>query len=131
MGRLQDFVSDARRRVFDDLLQGVPPSLGSVDLDAFAKARDRGKPQLGTTRFGQQEVRLEFIYPDSRSAAILLEVRIPTAERVVFLPVPGWVVEQIWQGEITGSYAFESDAKTMLEAFSQSLTSDANLRYFD
>ena len=131
MGRLQDFVSDARRRVFDDLVNGVPPSLGSVDLDAFAKARDRGKPQLGTTQFGQHEVRLEFIYPDSRTAAILLEVCIPTPERVVFLPVPGWVVEQIWQGEITGSYAFESDATALLEAFRQDLTPDANLRHFE
>jgi hypothetical protein len=74
---------------------------------------------------------LEFIYPDSRTAAILLEVRIPTPERVVFLPVPGWVVEQIWQGEITGSYAFESDAIALLEAFRQDLTPDANLRHFE
>lgn len=130
MGRLQDFVSDARRRVFDDLVKGVPPSLGSVDLDAFAKARDRGKPQLGTTRFGQQEVRLEFIYPDSRAAAIVLEVHIPTPERVVFLPVPAWVVEQIWQGEVTGSYAFESDAHTLVNEFTLGLSADVNAKFF-
>lgn len=130
MGRLQDFVSDARRRVFDDLVSGVPPSLGTVDLDAFAKARDRGKPQLGTARFGQQEVRLEFIYPDSRAAAILLEVRIRTPERVVFLPVPGWVVEQIWQGEVTGSYAFESDAQTLVNEFTLGLSADVNAKFF-
>ena len=48
----------------------------------------------------------------------------------MFLPVPDWVIESIWQGEISGSYHFESDAKALVEAFQAELSAENNPKWF-
>ena len=51
-------------------------------------------------------------------------------ERIVRMPVPEWVVESVWQGEVDGSYHFESHAYALLEAFTASLDPEENARRF-
>jgi hypothetical protein len=46
------------------------------------------------------------------------------------MPVPNWVIESIWQGEIDGSYQFESDAHNLLSQFSAQLEPEANRQLF-
>jgi len=46
------------------------------------------------------------------------------------LPVPEWVVESIWQGDVAGSFHFERDAKRLLASFEQELEPDDNQKYF-
>lgn len=74
---------------------------------------------------------LEFIYSDPASSAMILTVTLEPPERIVFLPVPDWVVESIWQGEVTGSAHFESDAIRLVQAFEQELREEANARWFE
>lgn len=126
LSRLNTFAAAQKRAIFDDLYDGKSPSVGSYEEALLRDAKTKGKPQMGPTRYGQNEIHFEFAYPDPNGAAVILTVTVPTPERVVLLPVPDWVVESIWQGEISGSYHFESDAQRLVEDFQSLLSPEAN-----
>ena len=85
---------------------------------------------MGTTRFEPTAVILEFIYPDKQGSSVVLPVKVASPERILFMPVPSWVVESIWQGEIDGSYRFETEAATLLADFAKLLDAEDNDRWF-
>jgi hypothetical protein len=128
--KLNEFAAGRRLAIFERLQQGLAPHEGEWDEALLREARSKGQPQLGATRYEPQAIFLEFIYPDPQGAAVILTVRLQASERIVYLPVPKWVVESIWQGEISGSYHFESDAKALLEEFSALLAPDVNSELF-
>lgn len=74
---------------------------------------------MGSTVYSPDSIQCEFIYPDPSSVPTVLTVSLIPPERIVFLPVPEWVVESIWQGEIAGSYQFESDARGMIDGLTE------------
>lgn len=128
---LNAYVSAQRRVIFEDLKSGQTPSSGTFDAGVLKDARTKGvPPQLGSTRFLPDTIELEFIFPDARGASVVLVVQLTPPERIVYLPVPTWVVESIWQGEIAGSYHFESDARGLLNDLTRDLEPEANLRFF-
>jgi hypothetical protein len=59
-----------------------------------------------------------------------LQVRVAAPERIVYLPVPEWVVESVWQGEVAGSYQFESDARRLVDKFQEETTTEGNTKWF-
>jgi hypothetical protein len=123
-------VAEHRRAVYDDLMQQRPPSRGTYDVARLAEARTKGSPQVGSTRYEPHAIVQEFIFADPRASSVIVEVRLETPDRIVWMPVPSWVVENIWEGEITGSYAFASDAEAMLDAYREGLSEIANLESF-
>jgi hypothetical protein len=127
---LNAYVADKRRIIYADLTAVRPPSEGTYDESLLAEGRARGLPLLGATRYRPDAVILEFIYPADSGASIILTVTLPVPERVVFLPVPPWVVESIWQGEIDGTYHFESDARRLIAEFSAELDTGRNAEWF-
>ena len=110
---LNEFVAEKRNLIFEALVAGKEPP-GEFDPQVLREARTKGKPQMGSTRFEADSVVLEFIFPDARSAPAILDVRVASPDRIVFLPVPPWVIEQIWQGEVTGSHHFAAQAREMI-----------------
>lgn len=118
---LNQYAAEKRLSIFEELKQGLEPSEGEFDLHTLNEGRVKGLPQVGTTRYEPHAIQLEFIYPDAQSAATVFTVHLIPPERIVFLPVPSWVVESIWQGEIDGSFQFESEANRLLEQFRESL----------
>lgn len=128
---LNSFAAERRLKLLGELKKGVPPSEGSYDAAVLAEAKTKGEPQLGSTRFLPDQIIVEFIYPDATTSATILSISIPAPERIVFLPVPGWVVENIWQGDIDGTYQFESDAVRMLAEFQGELTPEGNQKWFE
>jgi hypothetical protein len=104
---LNEFVAERRNQVFEALSAGKEPP-GEFDRQVLREARAKGKPQFGATRFESDSVVFEFIYPDVTSASAILDVR-------VAMPVPPWVIEQIWQGEVTGSHHFAAQAREMVQ----------------
>jgi len=120
-----------RKTVFTDLQAGNAPSIGSFSEELLKEGRAKGKPQMGTTRYKPDQILFEFIFADPRGVATLLVVSVPAPQRIVFMPVPEWVIEQIWQGEVTGSYQFVSDSHRMLESVSDLLSEKNNLRFFE
>ena len=127
---LNAFVAERKRALFEDLQADLAPREGAFDETLLRKARTTGKPQMGTVRYEPDAVTLEFIYPDPNGAAIVLPVRLTVPERIVFLPVPEWVVESIWQGEIDGSFHFEPDARRMVARLAELLEPEANAPLF-
>lgn len=127
---LNAFVAEKKRSVFDALMEGQTPSEGSYDESVFREARAKGRPQMGSTRYLPQEIILEFIYSDTKGSTVIFPVTLPSPERIVFLPVPSWVVESIWQGDIDGSFQFESDAMRLLGEFTAKLDPKANAALF-
>ncbi|MFZ4508856.1 MAG: hypothetical protein ACOYON_14290 [Fimbriimonas sp.] len=127
---LNSFAAARRLALFDRLKQGLAPEEGTYSAELFAEARVKGAPQMGSTRYEPNVIHFEFIYPDARSSATIFTVSVPSPERIVHLPVPGWVVESIWQGEIFGSFLFESEAKGRVEQFLAELEPEANVRHF-
>ncbi len=128
---LSEYLAATKRAIHADLLKGDSPKVGNYDADALAKLRSSGEPQMGATVLEPESVRFEFIYPQSDGSAELLAVDVQSPERIVFMPVPAWVVETIWQGSIDGSHHFESDAKSLLLELSESLESLANKKLFE
>lgn len=127
---LNTFVAEKRLALFEALQAGLDPSEGDYDADLLREARLKGSPQLGATRYSPDRVVVEFIYPDPQGATALVAVSLSVPERIVFLPVPEWVVEAIWQGEVDGSYHFESDARALLQSLEADLAPEANLKWF-
>jgi len=127
---LTHYVAERKLEVFAELRSGREPSGGTFDAARLREARTKGEPQIGATRYAPDHVVLEFIFSDPRGVATILPVTIPVPERIVFLPVPEWVVESIWQGEIDGSYVWESDAERLVTEFQAGLVPTANLAWF-
>jgi hypothetical protein len=127
---LNQYAAEHRLAIFEELRGGREPSQGRFDAAIFKEARSKGAPQMGTTRYAPDAIVFEFIYPDPLSTAMILTVSIQPPERIVFLPVPSWVVENIWQGDIAGTYHFESDAQRLVEDLRSELAPEANLKWF-
>src|SRR5947209_18596132 len=110
---LNAFAAEKRLALYDDLKKGLPPREGEYSDALLKEGKVKGQPQMGTTRYEPSSIVFEFIYPDPHTTATVLSVRVAAPERIVFLPVPEWVAETIWQGEIDGSFRFESEAMTL------------------
>lgn len=128
---LNAFAAQVRLRMLDRLVQGLDPGEGEWDPTQLAEGRVKGTPQMGATTYAPHEIRFEFIFPDPLSSATILTVRLVPPERIVFLPVPEWVVENVWQGDVQGSHHFASDAERLVAAFTELLTPEANAPLFD
>jgi len=128
--KLKEFVAEKRKAVFEDLLAGKDPREGLFNAELLKEARTKGSPQLGAVVLEPHRVCMEFIYPAPQASTIVFTVSIDTPERIVFMPVPAWVVESIWQGEIDGTYWFESEARGHLRDFEQLLHEQANASFF-
>lgn len=128
---LNAWVASMRRRILDDLVAGRPPSAGEYDEEVLKEGRAKGTPLMGAVTFEPALVRMEFIFSDALSSATVLTVSSVPPERIVFLPVPEWVIETIWQGEVSGSHHFESDAQRLLEVFAAEMQPGANAKWFE
>jgi hypothetical protein len=127
---LNEFAAARRAEIFSDLQQGLPPRHGSWDEAILREAKLGGPPQMGTTRYTPTTIVFEFIYPRHGAPAGIVSVQLQAPERIVFMPVPAWVVESIWQGDITGSYFWETDAMRLLREFEAQLSPAANADLF-
>lgn len=128
---LNEFTASTRLAILDELERGHAPSTGRFSAAALEEARRReDRPQLGAARYAPRSIVLEFIFPGRQEAALVFTVEIEAPERIVYLAVPGWVVQTIWQGEISGSYHFESDAYRLLGSFSAGIEPEANRAHF-
>jgi hypothetical protein len=123
---LNEFAAKIRLKLFEEIRTGMTPSVGEFDATVLREGRAKGSAQMGTTRYEPHAILVEFIFPDSTSSATVLVIRIEPPERIVFLPVPEWVIESIWQGDISGSAHFESDANRMVSEFQDLLKPGAN-----
>lgn len=128
---MNEFASKFRLEIYDDLRQGKAPRAGTFDSAVLAEALTKGSPQMGPTRYRPNSVVTEFIFPDSAGGSVVLAVSVETPEPIVYLPVPSWVVESIWQGHIEGSYHFRSQAERLLQELTASLEPGQNEALFD
>lgn len=127
---LNAYAAKLRLSLFDDLKAGRAPSLGDFDALLLAEARTKGSPLVGTTRYSPDALWFEFIFSDPTSSAVIVTVRVDSPERIVFLPVPSWVIETIWQGDVDGSYHFESHAQEHLAELAREIEPEPNLKWF-
>ncbi len=127
---LNAYVAQKKRTIFDELFAGQPPSEGAFDDAVWRDGKAKGQPQMGSTTYLPDLITLEFIYNDPNGAAVVLPVTLVPPQRIVFLPVPEWVVENIWQGDIAGTYHFESDATALMEKLTALLAASENVTLF-
>lgn len=127
---LNAYVAGLRRAMLDELLSGSEPSQGRFDPEVLKQGRVKGSPQLGTVRYTPETITLEFIFSDPMTSATVFVVELDAPQRIVWLAVPEWVVETIWQGDIDGSYHFEDEAMQLLADFAAGLSPEANRESF-
>ena len=127
---LNEFVAAWRMCVYESLSKGEPPPEGNFDEAVWREALAKGAPQMGPVRYEPDVIVAEFAYPVVGDSPLILQVRLDAPERIVFLPVPPWVIESIWQGDIDGSFHFESHAVALVDEFRRQLEPDANLGWF-
>lgn len=131
ISNLRTFVAAQRLAIFDRLKAGLAPESCEFDPAAFQEARTKGAPQMGSTVYRPDQIRFEFIYSDPQGGTMVFVVCVTPPERIVALPVPAWVVENVWQGDVHGSHAFESEAYELVEAFRASLEPGSNDAFFE
>jgi len=129
--RLSVFCSERRREIFEALGRGEHPRDAEFDAEALRQGLLKGSPQVGATRFEPSAAIFEFLFPDPLGAAVVLSVKVRSPERIVCMPVPDWVVENVWQGDVDGSFRFESEAREMLRDFEEILAPEANAALFE
>ena len=127
---LNAYAAEKRLSLLQALKQGLAPLEGEFDATILAEGRVKGEPQMGSTRYDSHAIYCEFIYPDAKTTSTILTIKLESPERIVFLPVPEWVVENIWQGDIAGTFHFESEARRLYEVLGEELESEANLKWF-
>jgi hypothetical protein len=115
MDKYGAFVAKRKQEIFEDLLAGNEPRIGEFSSSVLKECRTKGKPQMGAAVPQPHQITLEFVYSDPVTGATILPVVIPSPERIVWMPVPEWVVENIWQGEVSGRFCFESEALEHLD----------------
>jgi hypothetical protein len=128
---LREFVREQVQAIFAALQAGSPPPIGEYDPAALRECLRRAQPQVGASRFTPDAVVLEFIFQDPSLGPAVLSVRVPAPEPIVYMPVPDWVIEDVWQGEVTGSFRFLSEAERLLEAFRAQVFTERNRAYFE
>jgi hypothetical protein len=128
---LAEYVANQRRSLLEDLETGNPPRKGEFDSRQLREASLKGRPSMGACRFEPDSILLEYVFSNERGVTAVFEVRLVPPERIVFLPVPEWVIENIWQGGIEGSYHFESHARELAADLLASLEPEANRSLFD
>lgn len=129
--KLSAFAAREKRRIYESLQARMSPDGVSFDAELWQRAADLASPQMGSTIYRPDRILFEFLYAKPGAETVVLTVELPVAERIVFLPVPGWVIENIWQGDIDGSYHFESDASRLIEDYGAEIGPEANLRWFE
>lgn len=112
---LNEWAGNKKRELQESLIRGQAPNEGTYEEATFRAAIVKGPPQIGSTTFEPNLVHFEFVFSTHNEAATVLRVSIIPPQRIVFMPVPEWVIENIWQGEVLGSYHFESDAEHLIE----------------
>lgn len=127
---INQYSAEKRLAILEDLQRNLEPREGRFDSGVLREAKSKSTPQMGTTRYEPDAIHFEFIYPDPHGTATILVVTLTPPERIVFLPVPSWVVENIWQGDIAGTPHFESDAMRLVNQFEAELTPAENLKWF-
>lgn len=127
---LSIFAAQTKRALFDDLLRGQDPHIGEFDAQHLKTCRNMGQPNMGKTTFKPSAIVFEFIFAGNGDASSVFSVTVASPQRIVFLPVPEWVVENIWQGSVDGSYHFEADAMAHLERLREQCAPDANAPLF-
>ncbi|MEO7453336.1 MAG: hypothetical protein ABIV13_01070 [Fimbriimonadales bacterium] len=128
--KLNEWAATMKTQIYEELNVGKRPPVGKFDEHILREAQVKGKPQMGATTYSPVSAVFEFIFPDSNSSATVLQVVVEPPERIVFLPVPEWVMEEIWQGDVSGSPHFESEAVELMRRFSAELEPGANDRHF-
>lgn len=128
---LNEYSAKKRREILDDLLEGRGPREGEFSSQDLAEAMKKGRPQMGPVVYEPWHMTLEFIFSGPGSDSVVIPVRLPSPERIVYLPVPEWVVENVWQGDVSGSFHFEGHALALLEAFHTLIGEEHNRGLFD
>jgi hypothetical protein len=129
--KLAEFTAKLKREIYDDLEAGRPPRIGRYNDAVLKEGWAKGRPQMGSVTYRPDGLTLEFITRDPQGSAVILAVEIDSPERIVLMPVPSWVIESVWQGEVLGSHHFESHARQHLAAFNNLLEPEANRPLFD
>ncbi|QYK56509.1 MAG: hypothetical protein KF733_03290 [Fimbriimonadaceae bacterium] len=126
---LTEYAAERKRAAYERLRAGLEPEEGLYDQALLQEARTHGEPRVGSTTYTPDSIRMEFIYSGA-GQTLVFSVTLPAPERIVFLPVPKWVVETIWQGDVDGSYHFESRARELLEEFRAETEPGSNDKWF-
>ncbi len=128
---LREFVRSQMQAVFEALQQRQPPPVGEYDEQTLKECFRRATVQTGTTHYRPDSIILEFIFLEPSLGPAILCVRIPAPEPIVYMPVPDWVIQDVWQGEVTGSFRFASEAEALLKKFHNQVFSETNALHFD
>ena len=127
---LAEWAARTKRDIFEQISAGQSPSGGDFVGTILKEGRSKGTVQMGATTYLPDAAWMEFIFSDTVSSAIVLTVVVPSPERIVFMPVPVWVVETIWQGDVDGSFHFESHAEALVQELIEALKPDSNSKLF-
>ena len=128
---LSSYVGRLKRELWEDIKANREPRIGEFDAALLAGMRSKEAVQIGTAIYRPDQIILEFLFPEASGVPTILSVSITPPERIVFLPVPEWVIETIWQGDIDGSFHFESDAKLLLDKLLTLVTAEGNKPLFE
>ncbi len=128
---LREFVKQNLQALYDALQKRQEPPMGTYDADTLRECFRRAQVQTGTTHFYPDRVVFEFIFTEPSLGPAVLSITVPSPEPIVYMPVPDWVIEDVWQGDVTGSFRFRSEAEQLIAQFQQQVFSEANLVYFE
>ena len=128
---LNEFVAQQKRRCYDDVVRGVAPDDARCDEARLKDLHEKGRATMGATGLRPEKVVFEFIFSLESGESEVLVVEVDPPERIVCLPVPEWVVESIWQGEVQGSFHFESHAKELIERFIEVTKAPQDAKWFE
>ena len=132
MMTLREFTHTTRKQILDALQHKKAPPIGHFDRKVFEEAVQLREVQLGSAHYTPHSVILEFIFlRDQPGTPLILSVEVDTPEPVVFMPVPEWVQEDVWQGEVKGTFRLRSEAERLMEAFRHHVLEEENRHYFE
>ena len=128
---LNEFLAQRKNEMLAQISSGQIPSLGSYDQALLRDLQAKGSPQIGTAVLKPGLIVFEFIFSLAEGQTAVFPVEVVPPERIVHLPVPEWVIESVWQGEVQGSFHFESHARELLAKFQEEIHPSNNAKWFE
>ena len=128
--RLNEFLAVEKRRAFEAVLTGSKPVGMRCDEGRLKALFEKGKPTMGTTVLNADQISFEFVFTLDDGQTEVLSIVLDPPERIVYMPVPEWVVENLLKNALENRPRSFASSRNAYRPASRSVDTKSSSRVY-